>query len=391
MKFKENDIFVKKFDYEEIKSFTNTSYALTLKNNMEFETVLSKWIEYLSEEDNFNKESLLDLLEYFQISYEYDSDENGKYKSIFPNQSPLVGFDERECKTLLLLSFNYILGVGSIAYHILDHKNISEKFEVFIENTSPFSKSKMLKISFDEIIALKRATIMKKHIERYTGGKLNLVDLNAYTSTTILIGLFENEIKLVVKIQYTIVLLIELLKKVSNNEMVLSSQEWDLISFLICQYTDDAIYSGITRFEGHKAQNKLIYLLFDKSSIIDEYVNTFKFDKKIFKKELSAIFNSNEKFHLTLNNFLNSNCTNNLVEERFLKSTSNIFGTKNLNLRNQISHGISDYFNYFNISTPSLLYLLFLMVNQNMILKEPQFLNDDLLSQVDISKRIVKY
>lgn len=174
----------------------------------------------------------------------------------------------------------------------------------------------------------------------------------AYGATLIFVTLFERELKLRTRLIYSKKFLLELKKRMDSSKITLTEDEMDLFKYL--SYSFGISHSKSTNFYDANAALKLQYEMFKKYNIIESK------DEKI-----RAILCEES----TLNDLLNNKYFKKITDIRFYKIVSIIFGTKKLNLRNNLAHCNFERMNYYRLSVTALLYILLHIVLEEYYLK----------------------
>ena len=228
--------------------------------------------------------------------------------------SHLLYYDAFDRKKFILY-YDLVFILGSIAYNVFDYdKNALNHTED--GQHGPINLADMVQRGYDELVAVKR-----------TGGKA------AYGSTLIFTTVLEAELK-------------RKFKQIIIDELTSS--------------VEAAIQSG--SFANTAEDRVLLDCLEDKNSEYNSVYVTTQGADELFTR--SGVYNSHQssEYHslilnkMTLNQLLQSSIFQAKAQPVFTEILTLLFGTNNLNLRNDIAHGGFGYQNYYHTTGAALLY-----------------------------------
>lgn len=317
-----------------IKNFKFTiERGLELVNKTELDSYIEGKIQHFSKYENYSdKEEKLKLLD--EIVQMCDHDKNTAVFD-YSNLPTIEGFNISDNEEQMIYFFNLTYILGGIFLNVFDkEKNRIAHIEDGV--SAAINTASMFKRAYNELIMCKNNGLIP-----------------AYGATLIFATLFEKDIKSHVKSVYVKQHLVTLKNKISAGNATLTPTENDLLDFLQYQYeiipqrTTSTVYDGIT------ATTTMLYDLLVKYNIISP--NDAEMKNLICNK-------------LTLNQLFRSQLFANITDVRFLNFVTMLFGTTNVNLRNDLAHCNFDYKNYYSIHIAALLFVLFTMVSNESFL-----------------------
>ncbi|ERJ11260.1 hypothetical protein [Haloplasma contractile] len=272
---------------------------------------------------------LLDIIEYDLKTAEID----------FSPISKLVGVERlKEKRQQIIYLYNIVFILGTIYYNVFDYRDnklkgydsgqleINCTADLFFEGYATFLDS-------------------KRH------------QSSSYGSTLIFMTMLERDMRSQIKTLYISEYLTTLERDIHYKKVKLTRKDHDLYLYLRYHYKLDSKNKSVRNYDTYSATTELCYTLLKKYKVVDP--NNLFFQK---------IFNYNNNY-LTLNQMIRSREFRTKVDKRFWKIVNLMFNPKYLNLRNNLTHGNTGYMNYYHVGVTSLLYKLYLMVNDGSFLK----------------------
>lgn len=292
----------------------------TSRNNLDnfIQTQISIFKEYNNYVD---KEKWFDLFD--NIFSFIDDDLNN---AVFDFQGlENVIHDIEQAKKTIVLYYNIGYALGSVIYGVFDEpknqlKDITEGFEGAI------TPRDLLKYGYLELVNHKRIGDTSP----------------AFGANFVFASIIEEELKTHLKRYYAIKYLKELQDKINNNEVVLNTDEDELYDYLCHNYEISSQRKYQKEFDAIYATGIKQFDLLSNYTDITNYPNI----KKLFERSV------------TLNQLRTESYFENIVEDRFKKMMLYLFGTGNLNLRNNFAHANLTYVNYHYLGFTSVLFLI---------------------------------
>ena len=321
--------FVKNFSYKFPK-------GLFVINQNDCDAFIAQKSEHFKKHENFsNKQEWLNLFQEITDMIKYDF-VNSTFD--FTELADTVGFNSNNMQHNMILFYDIAYILGRICFNIFNYdKNKLENAEG--DEGAAISTSQMFKIAYSELSNSKATEDTKP----------------AYGATLILATLLEKELKLKFKISCMQKCLKKLdINILQSNTVINDPIDEDLINYLKKQYNDDNSVVVNHKYNSVEATTNLAYDLFSRHNSIDSSIDDID---RILKNEI------------TLNQALRNNTFKNLCEPPIYEIMCYLFGTKELNLRNNLAHCNFTYINYYNKNVTALLYILFVIISQDFYLK----------------------
>ena len=319
--------FVKKF------KFTMES-GLELVNKKELNSYIEEKIQHFSKYENYSsKEEKLKLLDEIVQMCDYD-----KSNAIFDYTSlpSFEGFNIADKEPDMIYYFNLDIILGGIFLNVFDKEN-NRIARVEDGISGAISTRSMFLRAYEELIRCKNDNLKP-----------------AYGATLIFATLIEKDIKDRTKIIYAQRYLTDLKAEIDAGRVTLTSEENKLYDFLQFQYGIIQSRTTTANFNPIIACTQMQYDLLLKYNIVQAN------DRDIANLLCNKI---------TLNQLLQSQAFKNIADDRFVSFATLLFGTGNVNLRNDLAHCNTTYSNYYSIHITALLCALFTMVSDESFLK----------------------
>ena len=230
-----------------------------------------------------------------------------------------------QTKKSIILYYNIGYVLGTIVFNVFDEPNnrlvgITEGFEGAV------TPRELLKYGYLELVQHKR----------------NNDSSPAFGASFVFSSLIEEELKTHIKRFYAAKYLKELQDKIKNNLVVLATDEDELFDYLCYNYEICSQRRFQKEFDSIYANGTKQFELLNNYTDITNYPHINKlFDRSV-----------------TLNQLRTESYFESVVDDRFKKMLLYIFGTGNLNLRNNFAHANLTYVNYHYLGFTSVLFLL---------------------------------
>lgn len=234
--------------------------------------------------------------------------------------SHLLYFDKFDSRKFILY-YDLVFILGTIVYNVFDY---DKNAICYTENGQhgAINLSDMLICGYNELVVAKQT-----HMNA------------AYGSTLIFTTVLEAELKRKIKWLFIDDKVSEIKNQIQNNGLTLSNEDQILLDCLQGNRTDyNSVYATTIGADD----------LFDRLNIYDQQQKQEQKDLMLNK--------------LTLNKLIQSSIIQSKAEPAFITIMKFLFGTGNLNLRNDIAHGGFGYQNYYHTAGAALLYYLVNMV-----------------------------
>lgn len=307
--------------------------GLTLINSIDRDNYLKNKIDHFSIYSNFSsKDERLNFLGEIIDMCDYDMN-NATFD--FSQMPAIQGTNICDLKPQMIYFYNLAVILGGVFLNVFD-KNGNRIARVEDGKNGPISTNSMFTSAYNELI----------------NSKNNNLDSN-YGSTLIFTTLFEKDIKEHTKVIYAKQYLNLLKTEIATENIVLTTDENNLLDFLQYHYGMIDGRKTTVRFDSVKATTEMQYRLLKKYSIIPHDENI---EKLLCNK-------------FTLTPFLRSSLFKDIADDRFHKIVSLAFDPLNLNLRNNLAHCNFTYMNYYSLYITALMYVLFTMVADGSFLK----------------------
>ena len=247
--------------------------------------------------------------------------EDERYIDIDTSDIYEILYSDKFDKRKFIMYYDLVFILGSIAYNVFDYeKNALKKTED--GQHGAINLASMITYGYEELASAKKE---QKNA--------------SYGATLVFTTVLETELKRKAKHMLQCELANAVEKKIQLGSFVTSSEDSNLLDCL----------------QGRKEKYDPVY------------ATTFAADNLFARAEVyDAQFESEQKSLIlnktTLNQLLQSNFIGQKAEPVFLEIMKLLFGTGNLNLRNDIAHGGFGYQNYYHTSASALLYLLLVNV-----------------------------
>ncbi|WP_186668814.1 DUF4209 domain-containing protein [Sporosarcina sp. BP05] len=317
--------------------FTKTE-GLVLTNKTEINNYLGEKVKHFSEHKNYiDKDELLNL---FQEILDMNNHDIATAKFSFSDFENTIGFKLSDEKTKMIYFYNLIAVLGTIYYEVFD-KPGNRLRDVEEGSDLPFKTTDMFAAGYNEFLMAKQNSMK-----------------NSFGATLIFMTLLERDLKTFIKLVYMDELLRKLETKIAQEKISFNAVDEDLYLYLRHQYKMDIENSSTKIYDSLYASSSLAYNLFESNGIIEDENK----EKQFFK----GIFGINP---LTLNNLIVSPKFKGKVDIRFWNIIDIMFDPNKLNLRNNLTHGNNGYQNYYHINVTSLIYGIYCMISQEMILE----------------------
>lgn len=303
-------ILKKKFKYD-------VSQGFVVDNFNDVRDYINEKVKIFKLYENWvSKDAILDLIK--EINNMYDEDITNL--DIDETNTHLILYSENYVKENLIQYYDYIYILGTIIYNVFDYDKNALALACDGEN-GPINMADMVAQGYSQLVLAKKE------------------NKNAYGASLIFATIIESELKR--KFKYTILeeLTNKVEQKIRNNEYTPSEDEKTLIKCL--KDEEDA-----PKYDPIFAKGKGASGLF-------QFANVYDADSTVAKDQKELIENKT-----TLNKLLKYSMLESRVNQDFLKMMRLLFGTSNLNLRNDMAHGVLGYRNYYHISATSLLYFV---------------------------------
>lgn len=306
--------------------------GLTLINTIDRDVYLREKVDYFSIYENYtSKVERLGLIQ--EILDMYNTDCTSATFDI----SPIAGFrlfDINDHRKIMLMYYDIIFILGTIFLNVFDLPRLRLDH---VEDglNGPVSTATMLLTAYNDLLNCK------------------VTNKTPYGANLIFATILEKDMKSVVKIACAREWLIALNQAIQNGIVTLSPSEADLFAFLLYDYGLTTTPCNII-FDSVIATTTAFYDLLIKYTII----------RTTDKEAENLLLN---KF--TLNQFLNTTISQSKIEAPFIELVKLLFGSSNLNLRNNLAHCNFGYLNYHTICVAALLYSLISMVSDGQCLK----------------------
>lgn len=233
--------------------------------------------------------------------------------------------DIKQAKKAIILFYHIGYALGNIVYSVFDEpknrlKEITEGFEGAI------TPRDLLKYGYLELVNHKR----------------NNDASPAFGASFVFASIIEEELKTRLKRYYAIKYLTKLQDKINNSEVALNTDEDELFDYLCYNYDISSQRKYQKEFDSIYATGIKQFELLSNYTDLTNYSNINKlFDRSV-----------------TLNKLRNESYFESVVDDRFKKMLLYLFGTRNLNLRNNLAHANLTYINYHYLGFTSVLFLI---------------------------------
>ena len=308
--------------------------GLEIINKDDLNAYIHQKVEHFSKYENYsNKEEKLKLLDEIVQMCEYDKDTATFDYSLLPT---FEGFNIADKEEEMIYYYNLAFILGGIFLNVFDRENnLIKRVEDGISGA--ISTRSMFLSAYDELIRCKNDNLKP-----------------AYGATLIFATLIEKDIKEHTKRICAKKYIVDLKTEIDAGRITLTADENKLFDFLQFQY--GIIPSRITtaNFDPIIACSQMQYDLLAKYNIISS--NDRKIEDLLCNK-------------ITLNQLLQCQTFINIADTRFVTFATLLFGTGNVNLRNNLAHCNTTYSNYYSIHVTALLFALFTMVSDESFLK----------------------
>ncbi len=223
--------------------------------------------------------------------------------------------------TKFIMYFDLVLILGSITYNVFDYGGNAFNHAENGQHGA-IDKVDMITRGYAELVEAKKENAK-----------------TAYGSTLIFTTILEAELKSKFKGIVIDELVAAIETKIQNGSYVPSSDDNVLIDCL----------------KGNRTDYNSVYVLTEAADQL--FIKADVYDPQNKSEQENLVLNKT-----TLNQLLQSNIFAAKAEPPFLQMMKLLFGTGNLNLRNDIAHGGFGYQNYYHTSGAALLYLLLIAV-----------------------------
>lgn len=315
-----------------IKSFLiSPSDGLTLLNTSDRDTYLQEKIQHFSIFQNYSsKAERIGIIQEILNMYQND------YTTALIDTIQVSGhcfFDINKHREIMLMYYDIIFLLGTIVLNVFD-KPGNRLHHVEEGLNGPVSTAQMFLTAYSELEMCKASMKVP------------------YGANLIFTTLLEKDLKLIIKNKCAREWLSALEKKIQSGTTTLSADEMDYFEFLRYNYELTATPS-YHAYDGVVATTTAFYDLLINQSIIGSADTE---SKNLLLDQY------------TLNQFLNANIAQTKIEPPYLELIKLLFGTKKLNLKNNLAHCNYGYLNYHTICVAALMFLLFNMVSSEQCL-----------------------